>query len=305
MPQAEITILLSTWNGERFLPDLLRSLAAQSVHSFSLLVRDDGSSDGSAALIERWNGAVTRLPSNGENLGAAASYGKLLRAATGRYLMFADQDDFWRPDKIARTLAHMKRLEACCKESTPLLVHTDLRVCGPELEPVAPSLFRYQALNPARSSLRDLMIQNNVTGCTMMINRALADQVEIPPEAICHDWYLAMAAAALGRVEFLDEALVDYRQHDRNVYGAIRYGRQVWKAGLHPKRLRHRLELTQLQARAFLRQYGQRLSAADRELLSAWSGIGSRGKLHRLYTCLKYGFRKNTPLRTFGMWWAV
>ena len=152
-------------------------------------------------------------------------------------------------------------------------------------------------------------MQNHVTGCATMINSALKERIRLPfpPGAICHDWYLAILAAATGRIVFADAASVDYRKHDANVFGSPEYSFRGCAAFFRSGReaLHHRLALTQAQARDYLTQYGDLLSPADRTTVSGWGGIGGRGKLGRIAACLKFGFRKNTVARTLGMWWAI
>lgn len=306
-------VLLSTYNGERFVGEFVASLARQSCRDFRLLVRDDGSRDGTVAAVRRAadeSGLEVRfLPSPEGNCGVVRSFGALLGASRARYVMFADQDDLWHGDKIAEMLKLMRAAEARYGEDTPLLCHSDMRVCDDRGKVVADSFVRRTGLSRRGGTLAETVIQNNVSGCAMMINRALKERVRLPfPEdAICHDWYLALLAAAAGRIVFADRPLVDYRIHGDNVFGAPRYGVRNWARMLCRGRreLKHRLILTQRQAGAFLEQYRDLLGAADRELLGAWAGIGDSGKLGRIAACFKYGFRKNTVPRTVGMLWAI
>src|SRR5699024_4749681 len=125
------------------------------------------------------------------------------------YLMFADADDFWLPDKVEKTFAKMREMEREAGTGCPILVHTDLAVADGSLRVIAPSLFRYEKLSPQRNSLRELLAQNNVTGCTVMINRALRKLIrQAPADAVMHDWWAALAAAAFGRIGVLDEPTI-------------------------------------------------------------------------------------------------
>ena len=223
--------------------------------------------------------------------------------------MFADQDDLWHPDKVAEMRKLLREAEAKYGEETPLLLHTDLRVCGEDGSLLADSFIRWQDFPRRAGTLTSLMIQNNVTGCAMMINRALRERLRLPfpEEAICHDWYLALLAAAVGRVVFADRILVDYRVHADNVFGAPRYVSGGWLGWLRRGRgeLSRRLVLKQRQAGAFLRQYGDLLGAREREAVGAWAGIGGLSKFGRIAVCRAFGFRMNTAARNLGMWWAI
>lgn len=309
-----IDILLSTYNGARFVREFIASLGRQTCREFRLLVRDDGSDDATMDAVQR---AVADfhipdavfLSSSGRHLGVVQSFGELLAQSSGRYVMFADQDDVWHEDKVSVMLKAMRGAEEQYGEDVPLLVFSDLRVCDEACFPLADSFLRWQSFPRRSGTLVSLMVQNNVTGCATMINRALKGRLRLPfpNEAIWHDWYLAMFAAAIGRIVFVDRALVDYRIHGGNCNGARPYGFGSWFRWLRcgRKELNRRIVMTQRQASAFLRQYGDMLGTADLETLGAWAEIGKHPKFKRIVTCRKYGFRKNTLARNVGMWWAI
>jgi hypothetical protein len=100
----------------------------------------------------------------------------------------------------------------------PILVHLDLDVISEQLERIHPSFMGYQGLtHESRDPLRVLLTQNFVTGCATAINRPLLElATPLPVDVIMHDWWLALCAAACGRIEYLPHALFQYRQHDAN-----------------------------------------------------------------------------------------
>lgn len=173
----------------------------------------------------------------------------LLSRGSGQYFMFADQDDIWHPDKVEKTLAAMKEAEEACAQEAgapaedaagaegkaseapcpiPVLVHCDMRVVDEEGQEIAPSYVKYQQMSPERCSLNQLLVQNNVTGGALMMNEALVKLIlsrPVPRRAVMHDHWIALAAAAFGKIVFLDEALYDYRQHGKNVLGAAKGSR--------------------------------------------------------------------------------
>ena len=296
-----IDILLSVFGASPFLPEMLRSLQEQSLQGASLICRKDAPYDELIGPLRCMHFAKVL---NGDgHLGVAGSYWELLKNTTAEYTMFADQDDVWHANKISVTLDVMRKQEAVYGRETPLLVHTDLQICDEKLNISHKSFIRFQALNPNLTQLRHLMIQNNVTGCTMMINRALRKLLRpFPPEAICHDWYIALVAASFGKVFFLPEATVDYRQHDNNVFGAK--GRRPQK--IHHGDLRKQLTKTQRQAGAFARQYADLLSKEQTDLLLAWADCEIESSyIKKLKQVLKYRLRKNDLIRTAGLLWAL
>jgi hypothetical protein len=222
LPNLEVA--LATFNGERFLAPLLGSLLEQTWQDFTILIADDGSSDSTMAIVgdyaRRHPGRI-RIVADGPHLGIVGNFARLLRAATADYLMPCDQDDVWLPRKIELSLARMRRLEADHGTETPLLVHTDLMVVAEDLRLLGPSYARYVGLDPARRLLGPLLLRNVVTGCTAMLNRALYCRARpIPADAIMHDHWIALVAAATGKIGFLDEPTVLYRQHAGNAIGA-------------------------------------------------------------------------------------
>ena len=303
-------ILLSTYNGARFVREFLASLGRQTCRDFRLLVRDDGSEDATLDIVREsmadYGISKAVFLESGRHLGVVQSYGELLRQCSGQDVMFADQDDIWHDNKVAEMQRLMREAETRCGNTTPLLLHSDLRVCSEDGSLLADSFLDWQRFPRHAERLTELTVQNNVTGCAMMINRAMLERCRLPfpQEAICHDWYLALVASALGQVIFTDQALVDYRVHSGNCIGARRYGPGSWLRLGHTE-LKRRLNLTQRQAGAFLRQYGDLLAATAQETVSAWSGIGDLPKFRRFARCLKFGFRKNTLARNLGMWWAI
>ena len=308
-----IDVLLSTYCGERYVAEFIASLELQTYRDFRLLTRDDGSGDATAEVVRdaaaKAGISAVFASSFGKHLGVVGSFGDLLAQSSGNYIMFADQDDVWHRDKIEEMLKRMREAEERYGAGTPILLHSDLRVCDHRGAVMAESFMCYQRISPRNDSFAELLIQNNVTGCAMMINRALRELIRLPfpQEAICHDWYTALIASAFGRIVFADTAYVDYRAHGDNVFGPHRYGIADWFGSFRTGRsdLNRRLVLTQRQAGAFLRQYGDRLDKADRDKAAAWAGIGGRSKIGRVAACLGSGFRKNTALRTLGMWWAI
>lgn len=228
MHAALVDVLLATWNGERHLAALLDSLLAQTYPHFRLLVSDDGSTDGTLTLLERYRprfgGRMLWLPPRPAGRGGLGNFEYLMQAsldeAQAPWAMFCDQDDVWLPEKIAQTLAAMQRTEQDAEPGTPCLVHTDLRVVDEALATMADSFVRYQHMDPARCTPRDLLSMNQVTGCATMVNRGLlAMALPIPAEVVVHDWWCAVLSGS-GRRVFVDEPTLLYRQHAVNQIGA-------------------------------------------------------------------------------------
>ena len=301
LEDCSIDILLSVFGKSPFLPEMLQSLQEQSLQGASLICRKDSPDDTFILPLQCQH--PVKVLNGDEHLGVTGSYWELLKNSTAEYAMFADQDDVWHADKISVTLNFMRKQEDIYGKKMPLLVHTDLQICDEKLNVSHKSFIESQALDPELTQLRHLMIQNNVTGCTIMINRALKQLLRpFPPEAICHDWYIALAAAAFGKVAFLPEATLDYRQHKNNVFGAAgRWPQKICHASLHKMLIK-----TQQQAGAFVRQYADLLSKEQTDILFAWAECETEASyIKKLKQVLKYKLRKNDLLRTVGLLWAL
>ena len=252
---SKIDILLASFNGIKHLQEQLDSIFNQSYAEWRLIVSDDGSNDGTLQRIEELSQQdpekVLCKAGAAQAKGGCANFASLMGESTSKYTMFCDQDDVWLPNKISKTLAAMKLAEKRHGIDTPILIHTDLCVVDERLHPIAQSLWRYQNLSPELGSqLHRLLPQNVITGCTVMINRPLAEiAAPIPKEALMHDWWLALVAALLGHVVYLNEPTLLYRQHRNNAIGAKPWGiKRIWQQMQKPATLQQAMLRTMFQA---------------------------------------------------------
>ncbi len=308
--QPSVDVVMATYNGAGFLDQQIRSVLDQSYPHFRLIVRDDGSTDGTPSALQRYadeSGGRVQLVAGGEHLGSCGNFSRLLEHAEANYVMPCDQDDVWLPDKIAVTCAAMQQIEAARGRDVPILVHTDLQVADSELKPVCRSFSAYEGLDPVRGgSLHRLLLQNVVTGCTAMANRALLDRaVPVPPDAVMHDWWLGLVAAALGRLAYLPRATVLYRQHGRNHVGArqldAKYALHRGLSFLQSRDIANQLFDTQRQAQALLDRFNSQLSHQQQTALGAYAAIRRQNFLRRRAILIRYGFYKHGWLRNLGL----
>jgi len=224
---SNVEIALATFQSEKFLRAQLVSLFSQSYQDFSILVADDGSTDATLGILAEfattYPGKIRILEFESRAGGACQNFGRILDHARSDYVMFCDHDDVWLGNKIELTLSRMNHLESNFGTAMPILVHTDLSVVGPDLNPLFSSFFRHEGLFPASADLRRLLMQNNVTGCTVLLNRALYEMARpIPHDAPMHDWWVALVAAAFGKVDFVAQSTILYRQHGKNSVGVTK-----------------------------------------------------------------------------------
>lgn len=301
-----ITICLSTYNGTQFLQEQLKSLESQTYDNskFTLIARDDGSSDESYELLKQFtikSSIHVELLDDQTNLGVKKSFELLMNVAQengAEYIMFCDQDDVWQNDKISKTMAMMQQMEILYPQQ-PILVHTDLSVVDNDLITLHDSFWKYQNINPIKDTLHRLLLHNTVTGCTTMINRPLAQLAQIiPDEAIMHDWWIALVASAFGRIGYVDTPLMLYRQHSANNTGAKQYGWQYWLDRFMKK---PSLDKYIAQSRDFLEHYRNKLNPEYREMLEAVSRLDQMNWFERRKTLIKYKIFKNGFVRNVGL----
>ena len=273
----------------------------QSCQNWKLLVRDDSSKDETLPILQKFANKVKKveiIPDN-INIGAKASFARLVEAALENdswdYLMFADQDDIWMKNKIEKTLLKMKNSH----EGIPLLVHSDVSVADSNLQIIHRSLWEYQNIDPNKDTFNNFLLKNAVTGCTIMMNRQLAQMIlPIPNEAIMHDWWIAMVASAFGKIAYIDEPLMLYRQHGTNDTGAKNYG---WGYFIKKFIERPSLDRYLAQAEIFLCMYEDKLDDNSKEMLLVLKDFNSFSKFKKIKVIIRYKLWKNGFIRNIGL----
>ena len=309
----KIDILLATYNGARFLHAQIDSILGQTCQDWRLLIRDDGSTDATPEIIDRYAGQypgrIEVIHDGRANLGVVGNFSTLMERSDADYIMFCDQDDVWLPEKIAESYKAMRALERRHGSDTPLLVHTDLTVVDEDLNPIHRSFWRYQRLDPERGrSLASMLIQNVVTGCATMANRRLKDMaLPLPREIRMHDWWLALVAAAFGQYGYVPRPLVLYRQHGANTLGAKDRGALsvfLSIAASPISILRHKrliLRTTQAQARAFLAIHQEKLSPACKDAVMGYAYISEKGFWSRRVQLVRRNYWLGNFVKNVGL----
>lgn len=289
-----VDILLAVYNGEKYLEEQLESIAAQTYTNWRLVIRDDCSTDHSVAVAEAFKKKHpekhVEIYVNKQATGSAKNnFIKLLEDAVSDYVMFCDQDDVWLPQKIELTLKAMRRCEkqdGLC--SVPVLVHSDLCVVDVSLKTIALSMQRYQKL-PKSSDVQQLLVQNNVTGCTVMVNQPLLilmKKVKDNSAIVMHDYWAALIASVFGKIVYIPQPLIKYRQHGNNSVGAmnaigIKYLYMRFKAGR--SQFQSRMKDTMVQAGAFYDVYADELMGNPHKvLLKKYGELRNSSKLDKI-----------------------
>ncbi|MGB4440571.1 MAG: glycosyltransferase family 2 protein, partial [Sedimentibacter sp.] len=211
-------------------------------------------------------------------------------------------DDVWLPDKIDITYKKMKEAELE-NNNLPILIHTDLKVVDENLNLIADSLMEMQNLDSSRDKINSLLVQNIVTGCTVMINRNLLNYIKEKPEkVIMHDWWLALVASALGKIVFIDTPTVLYRQHDDNDVGAknVNSSNYILNRLGNIKLIRKSLLDTYIQSGELLTVIGDYADKSNYDIINQYSSLLNLNKLKKIRILKKYGFWKNSFVRILG-----
>jgi glycosyltransferase involved in cell wall biosynthesis len=222
-PPCRVVVLLSAYNGSKFIVEQIRSILVQLPSDGLLMVRDDGSKDNTCDLVEHLGDHRIELI-RGANIGFSRSFLTLLSLAPADadLVMFSDQDDVWMPDKMHRAWAHLQPLSGspALYGSAQMLVDADLR----PLQPTKPW--------PRGPSLHSALTENIITGCTAAWNRPaleLLQRAGVPQQVHLHDWWLYLVVSAFGQVVWDDRPSIFYRQHGNNQigHGAGWWGRHL------------------------------------------------------------------------------
>lgn len=300
----KIAILLATHNSENYINEQLDSLLKQTHKDISIIISDDSSTDSTLSIIGDYmktSKNISLIKSESPLKSAQANFWFLLKnAPESDYYMFCDHDDVWHEEKVEKTFRKMLEIE---KADSPALVHTDLLVVDKDKNVIAPSMFKLQKLSKEQN-LSSALIQNNVTGCTMMINshlKNLALKKENTENMLMHDWYLSILCLATGVVGFVDEALISYRQHGNNEVGAKDAGKlsYILKKASEFKKNSESIRKTYLQAEDIAQIFKPDLKE-NYDIIKVFGELKSKNKFQKLAIVKKYGFWKNTFLRKLG-----
>lgn len=211
----KLAILMSTYNGEKFLHQQIESILSQTCDcDVELWVRDDGSTDGTKAILKTYADAGKLHWYTGPNLKPAMSFLDLVQHCPGYdFYAFADQDDYWYPDKLSRG---MEKIKSC---SGPAMSFANARLVDTQLQPLGRNVYR----TLPHTDFYSIVCNGGILGCTIIFNQQLAQLIQgepLPQDVVMHDYYLGIVCTLHdGAVMYDSAACMDYRQHGNNVVG--------------------------------------------------------------------------------------
>ena len=303
-----ITIVMAVYEPNmQWLKEQLLSLEAQTYPNLELIIRDDCSPtvpfeqicECAATCIRSFPYEISR---NERNVGSNQTFEWLTQQARGEYIAYCDQDDVWLPEKIAHSVEAVKRAEAQ-SPNVPIALFGDARVVDDSLQQLHPSFQQMSGYHTDALDVAHLLMENKLIGCTMLFNRALRDKLTdtVPDGLRMHDWWIALIASAFGRIIYLDEPLLLYRQHTGNVVGGSSRSHYITNRVKHLTAQRQVLYDTCKQAEVFLTIYNDQLTETQKRLVSLFAGLPSANWFTRRYLILRYHFLKSGLLRNLGV----
>lgn len=223
MSELKVSILMSVYNGDKFIKEQIESILEQTYPDFTLYIRDDGSTDNTKKIINEFSEKDSRVviysDSKG-NLKPAKSFIEMLLNIDSEIYMFSDQDDVWKSDKVSNAVGFLRQ-----KLDDVVLYCTDLEVVDQNLNTIHSSFMTREKYNPLKQKkLANLFFQNFVVGCTAAFtnktNVILRKFYRPESNFIMHDWLLALIASSYGYIHFDPIASIMYRQHQNNSIGS-------------------------------------------------------------------------------------
>ena len=302
-----VSIIIATYNGEKYIAEQIDSILKSSYQDMEIYIYDDGSQDGTMDILKRYEANypdIIHVKQNESNLGVTLNFLKAIRRTTTDYVMLCDQDDVWKIDKIAMTLKRMRHMEAQMDKKLPMAVFTDARVVDSGLNTIDQSFFRASHLNPRKTDLPHLLMENKLIGCTIMINAALRRVIQgfdLPLYAKLHDVWIGLMASSLGKIGYIDETTLLYRQHGNNVVGNQSFISYINDRISSLKKQKEALDILQRQAKEFLYLYGSIISEDNKAIISSFANLSNVNMLQRRLDIIRYGYLKSGIIRNIGL----
>lgn len=266
-----IMVLMSSYNGEKYIKEQIESILAQQGVQVSILLRDDESKDRTIQIVNELNSNRVQIVC-GNNVGATNSFFELVEmCGKSEYYAFSDQDDLWDDDKLKIAI------NAIGKINGPAVYSSNTRLVDKNLK-----LIKEEAKHP-NTTLASALMKDYATGCTIVFNSALMDILKsaIPKYAANHDWWVNLVVLSIGGVSIFDkEPHMSYRQHGNNVVGAPVSFLGKWKSRLY--KFNNQLYRRDAMANELLELLDGKITADNRKVLNTFSNY-KKNKLKILF----------------------
>ena len=208
-----ISVVMTTYNGEKFLEQQLESVLRQTYPNIEVIVVDDRSTDNTYSILSKY---AARHPNikvfvNENNLGFIKNFEKGCSLGKGEFFALCDQDDYWHPDKLKKM--------ADAIGGAPMIYCNSL-LCNENMESTGVYISDRAVFKPIENPLQQAVFCR-IYGHATLITRDLIQSAMPFLDVIPHDWWLSFVATLHGEIKYLNEPLVHYHQHASNLYGAV------------------------------------------------------------------------------------
>ena len=279
MKSLKIAVLLSTYNGEKFLKEQLDSILAQTYENFILYIRDDGSTDGTKSILQDYQQKDSRIELEfGENLGYSQSFFSMLRTVEADLYAFCDQDDVWMANKLEVAQSAFQ------DEKKPTLWFSNIEICDAQMNHIA------DGKKDRFYSFEHSLFTNVATGMSMVINAAARNLIVSHDfsEIKIHDFWAYRVCAAFGEVLYDPQPLVRYRRHGSNASDYSYNNLQRYILGLKRVFFTDIYKDTKKELIIFQTSYGNELSPEKKQTIDLFANY----KLNLLVRLRKVFFGK-------------
>jgi glycosyltransferase involved in cell wall biosynthesis len=288
----------------------MQSIQTQGYADWRIIARDDCSSDETYQHLLQWQellgGRMVLLKSEHPiNLGMIDNYSLLLSYTTAPFVMLADPDDIWLPSKIETTLDAMCAIVDSSPGGTPIAICSDGRVVTEDLKKIDSSCWHWFGTNPDNlPEFSKTLVESAALSSTMMVNRALL-QLALPlTGASCPDWWLALCAAAFGKIVSIPASTILYRRHSSNdSLAPLSSSISMLLSALSRARFRSKFLVGQYssQAQEFSRRFFSDLTAKDRLILDSVARLTSATWLEKRKIIIANRLWFSHPLKNLGL----
>lgn len=226
----KIAVLISAYNGEKFIKDQIESIITQKFdtdkYALSVVVRDDKSEDLTVEIVKELsqNDKRVKLLDSSENLGFAKSFMALLNEVEADYYFLADQDDIWLDDKITIFMDEIVKNE---QQEKVVGAFSDAWIANQDAQSTEKRLLALNSKKIKNNTLdfEQQIFESFVAGASLAFNRAARDMIvtlnfDAGPKGMVHDYFIAKAVSCYGKLTYLDQPTLNYRQHGDNSFGA-------------------------------------------------------------------------------------
>lgn len=283
-----IDILLATYNGEKYIETQLYSLLAQTHKEWRLLIHDDGSTDNTIDIIKRFQALDNRIILIEDGIqcgGAGANFLHLLKHSDADYTIFCDQDDIWLENKLEVMYKRIYTENEACAVFVGGYLYTEKKGIIGEIS------------SPLLTEFKDLFfIAGGLQGCSLMFNKQLREYIaDYEGYMIMHDFLLTLGAISFGKLIYMDNKLMLYRQeHEGKVTSNVenRLTKRITNRFPVIDKKHHRSFME------FFEFYKDRFSEKEQKLVIEYLKVySSKNILERLYLIVKNKFKLNKSVR--------